>query len=142
VPGLAGRLPRLDLVTYFHYSGNMKKSAAITALSALAQESRFDIYRVLVQAGPAGKPAGQISEKLGLPSATLSFHLNQLRQAGLVTFRRDGRSLIYAAQYDTMNGLLTYLTENCCQGDLSVCNVAGCHPEANAASVTLGEKTR
>jgi DNA-binding transcriptional ArsR family regulator len=71
-------------------------------------------------------PAGQIGERLGLPSATLSFHLNQLRHAGLVTFRREGRSLIYAAEYTAMNALLAYLTENCCQGDPAGCGVGIC----------------
>jgi ArsR family transcriptional regulator len=104
----------------------MEISDAITALAALAQESRLDIFRLLVQAGAAGLPAGRIGERLGLPSATLSFHLNQLKQAGLVTFRREGRSLIYAAEYAAMNGLLAYLTENCCQGDVSGCGVGVC----------------
>jgi ArsR family transcriptional regulator len=106
----------------------MEKSDAIAALAALAQESRLDIFRLLVQAGGDGMPAGQIAEHLGLPSATLSFHLNQLRQAGLVTFRRDGRSLIYAAEYAAMNGLLAYLTENCCRGDAAACSVGACEP--------------
>jgi ArsR family transcriptional regulator, arsenate/arsenite/antimonite-responsive transcriptional repressor len=98
----------------------------IAALAALAQESRLDIFRLLVQAGPDGIPAGQIGERLGLPSATLSFHLNQLRHAGLVTFRRESRSLIYAAEYAAMNELLAYLTENCCQGDASSCDAGAC----------------
>jgi ArsR family transcriptional regulator, arsenate/arsenite/antimonite-responsive transcriptional repressor len=104
----------------------MEKSDAIAALAALAQETRLDIFRLLVQAGPDGMPAGQIGERLGLPSATLSFHLNQLRHAGLVTFRREGRSLIYAAEYAAMNGLLGYLTENCCQEEASGCGVGIC----------------
>lgn len=104
----------------------MEKLDAITALAALAQESRLDIFRLLVRAGPDGLPAGQIGERIGLPSATLSFHLNQLRHAGLVTFRRESRSLIYAAEYAAMNGLLAYLTENCCQGDASSCAVGVC----------------
>jgi ArsR family transcriptional regulator len=104
----------------------MEKLAAITALSALAQESRLDVFRLLVQAGPEGMPAGQIGERLGLPSATLSFHLNQLRQAGLVTFRRESRSLIYMAEYAAMNALLGFLTENCCQGDAAGCGVGVC----------------
>ncbi|MGH6841212.1 MAG: ArsR/SmtB family transcription factor [Methylocella sp.] len=104
----------------------MEKLAAIAALAALAQESRLDIFRLLVQAGPDGLPAGQIGERLGLPSATLSFHLNQLRHAGLVTFRRESRSLIYAAEYAAMNGLLAYLTENCCQGVALGCGVGVC----------------
>lgn len=78
-----------------------------------------------MQAGAEGLPAGQIGERLGLPSATLSFHLNQLRHAGLVTFRRESRSLIYAAEYAAMSGLLAYLTENCCQGDASSCCCGG-----------------
>jgi ArsR family transcriptional regulator len=101
----------------------MEKPDAIAALSALAQDSRLDAFRLLVQAGEEGMPAGQIGERLGLPSATLSFHLNQLRQAGLVTFRREGRSLIYLAEYPAMNALLGYLTENCCRGDPAGCGV-------------------
>jgi ArsR family transcriptional regulator, arsenate/arsenite/antimonite-responsive transcriptional repressor len=104
----------------------LEKLDAIAALAALAQESRLDIFRLLVQAGPDGLPVGQIGERLGLPSATLSFHLNQLRHAGLVTFRREGRSLIYGAEYAAMIGLLAYLTENCCQGDASSCGVGVC----------------
>lgn len=104
----------------------MEKSDVIAALGALAQDARLDAFRLLVEAGPAGLPAGHIGQRLGLPAPTLSFHLNQLRQAGLVTFRRDGRSLIYAAQYDAMNGLLAYLTENCCQGDAAGCGPGVC----------------
>jgi len=104
----------------------MEKSDAIAALAALAQDSRLDIFRLLVQAGPAGLAAGQIGERLGLPSPTLSFHLSQLRQADLVTFRRDGRSMIYAATYPTMNALMAYLTENCCQGDVPIGDTAIC----------------
>ncbi len=95
-------------------------------MAALAQESRLDVFRLLVQAGSDGLPAGQIGERLGVPSATLSFHLNQLKQAGLVTFRREGRSLIYAAAYSAMNALLAYLTENCGQGNSSACGVGFC----------------
>ena len=116
----------------------MEKSEAITALAALAQETRLDIFRLLVQAGPDGMPAGQIGERFGLPSATLSFHLNQLRHAGLTTFRREGRSLIYAAEYAGMNGLLGYLTENCCQGDASGCGVGVCD---TSTLVNVREKT-
>jgi DNA-binding transcriptional ArsR family regulator len=104
----------------------MEKIEAVAALNALAQESRLDVFRLLVQAGPAGLPAGRIAEKLDLPSATLSFHLNQLRHAGLVTFRRESRSLIYAAEYAAMNDLLAYLTENCCQGDAASCGPGSC----------------
>ncbi|HYZ63485.1 MAG TPA: metalloregulator ArsR/SmtB family transcription factor [Acetobacteraceae bacterium] len=105
----------------------MEKLEAIAALAALAQESRLDIFRLLVQAGAEGMPVGRIGDRLGgMPSATLSFHLNQLRHAGLVTFRREGRSLIYAAEYAAMNALMDYLTENCCQGDAAGCGVGAC----------------
>jgi DNA-binding transcriptional ArsR family regulator len=109
----------------------MEKMVAIAALGALAQESRLDVFRLLVQAGPDGLPAGQIAERLNLPSATLSFHLNQLKHAGLVTFRRESRSLIYAAEYAAMNGLLAYLTENCCQGEAAggICCTPCCGPK-------------
>lgn len=103
----------------------MEKTGALVALAALAQESRLDIFRLLVQVGTDGLPAGRIAERLGLPSATLSFHLNHLKQAGLVTCRRESRSLIYAAAYPAMNGLLAYLTENCCQGE--ACHEAPAH---------------
>jgi ArsR family transcriptional regulator len=100
----------------------MEKLAAISALAALAQGSRLDIFRLLVQAGPEGLPPGKIGDRLSLPLATLSFHLNQLKQAGLITFRRDGRSLIYSAAYGRMNALLGFLTENCCQSDPAACD--------------------
>jgi DNA-binding transcriptional ArsR family regulator len=104
----------------------MEKPDAIAALAALAQDSRLDVFRLLVQAGTDGLPAGQIAERLGMPPNSLSFHLNQLRHAGLVTFRRESRSLIYAAEYAAMNDLLAYLTENCCQGDAASCGVGIC----------------
>ena len=104
----------------------MDKMYAIAALAALAQETRLDIFRLLVEAGTDGMPAGAIGEKLGLPSATLSFHLNQLKHAHLVKFRRESRSLIYTAEYPMMNELLTYLTENCCQGNAAACGLASC----------------
>lgn len=104
-------------------SRDMEKTEALAALAALAQESRLDIYRLLVQAGPGGMPAGHIGEQLGLPSATLAFHLKELKNAGLVGCTRAGRSLIYAAAYPAMNALLSYLTENCCGRP-----AAGCLP--------------
>jgi ArsR family transcriptional regulator, arsenate/arsenite/antimonite-responsive transcriptional repressor len=112
----------------------MEKSDAIAALGALAQETRLDIYRLLVQAGPDGMPAGHIGEQLDLPSATLAFHLKELKNAGLTNCTRNGRSLIYAAAYPTMNALLGYLTENCCQGNPNACGLpasldqGGCKP--------------
>jgi DNA-binding transcriptional ArsR family regulator len=101
----------------------MESKHAVQALAALAQETRLDIFRLLVQAGPGGLPAGAIAARLGLPPATLSFHLSQLKQAGLTTFRRDGRSLIYAAEYPAMTGLIAYLSENCCRGDPAACGI-------------------
>jgi DNA-binding transcriptional ArsR family regulator len=94
----------------------MEKQDVIDALAALAQEARLDIFRLLVQAGPEGMPAGQIGTRLDLPAPTLSFHLSQLRHAGLIQPRRDGRSIIYAADYAAMNELMGFLTENCCRG--------------------------
>jgi ArsR family transcriptional regulator len=94
----------------------MEKTAVTDALAALAQENRLDAFRLLVQAGPEGLAAGEVAASLGLPPNTLSFHLDRLRQAGLVTVRRDGRSMIYAARYETMNTLIGFLTDNCCGG--------------------------
>jgi ArsR family transcriptional regulator, arsenate/arsenite/antimonite-responsive transcriptional repressor len=99
----------------------MEKSNAVAALAALAQDNRLDVYRLLVQAGPDGLPAGQVAGALDLAPNTLTFHFDRLRGAGLVSVRRDGRSMIYAARYDTMNQLLGYLTENCCQGRAGQC---------------------
>jgi ArsR family transcriptional regulator len=104
----------------------MKKSDALLALSALAQDNRLDIFRLLVETGHEGLPAGKVSEKLGLAPNTLTFHFDRLRDAGLVTVRREGRSMIYAALFDTMNGLLAYLTENCCRGAAGACAPAEC----------------
>lgn len=117
----------------------MKRKDAVAALAALAQDTRLDVFRLLVKVGAEGMPAGQIGERLNLAAATLSFHLNQLRHAGLVTFRREGRSLIYAAEYDAMNGLLAYLTEHCCQGDAASCAVGTCD---SSSLVTVREGIR
>src|SRR6201990_1182987 len=106
----------------------METTMAVTALAALAQENRLEIFRLLVQAGPDGMAAGQFAEKLGLAPTTLTFHFDRLRFAGLVTVRRDGRSMIYAARFETMNALLGFLTENCCQGDTAACAPAACKP--------------
>jgi ArsR family transcriptional regulator, arsenate/arsenite/antimonite-responsive transcriptional repressor len=94
----------------------MKSDQAVTALSALAQEHRLALFRLLVQAGPGGMPAGRIAEALGLPNSSLSHHLAQLHEAGLVSQRRDGRSLIYSADYAAMDRLVGFLMENCCSG--------------------------
>ena len=94
----------------------METKQAIQALSALAQESRLSIFRLLITAGRNGLPAGVIGEKLDLPPATLSFHLAGLTRAGLAQSRQDGRFVIYSANYENMNGLVAFLTENCCSG--------------------------
>jgi ArsR family transcriptional regulator len=101
---------------HFHIIGNVETKHAIQALSALAQESRLAIFRLLVQAGPAGLAAGTIGEELDLPPATLSFHLAGLARAGLAKSRQEGRFVIYSADYAAMNALVGFLTENCCQG--------------------------
>ena len=95
----------------------METTDAIKALGALAQETRLAIFRLLVQAGPAGRAAGTIGEQLGIPPATLSFHLTQLAGAGLVRPRQDGRFIYYSADFGAMNALVGFLTENCCGGN-------------------------
>ena len=102
----------------------MKTAAAVAALAALAQDSRLDVFRLLVQAGPDGLAAGEVAAKLKLAPNTLTFHFDRLREAGLVTVRRHGRSMIYAARFEIMNELLGYLTDNCCQGNADLCKLA------------------
>jgi DNA-binding transcriptional ArsR family regulator len=99
----------------------MEKSDVVTALAALAQDSRLEVFRLLVQAGPEGMPAGAVAAALDLAPNTLTFHFDRLRQAGLVTVRREGRSMIYAARFETMNALLGFLTDNCCGGAPEKC---------------------
>lgn len=94
----------------------METLYAIKALAALAQESRLAIFRLLVQAGPEGLPAGKIGHELGIPPATLSFHLKELSHAELLTSRQESRFVIYATNYQSMNALVSFLTENCCGG--------------------------
>jgi DNA-binding transcriptional ArsR family regulator len=104
----------------------MKKMDAVVALAALAQDNRLDVFRLLVQAGPEGMPAGAVAEALDLAPNTLTFHFDRLRTAGLVAARRDGRSIIYAARFEAMNELVAFLTENCCG---AVCApAAACKP--------------
>ena len=112
----------------------MEKTDAVTALAALAQDNRLDVFRLLVQAGPDGMPAGAVAEALGLAPNTLTFHFDRLRTAGLVTVRREGRSMIYAAQFDTMNALLGFLTENCC-GGVSCAPAVACKPARKRAKI-------
>ena len=112
----------------------MEKRDVLTALAALSQENRLDAFRLLVQAGPHGLAAGGVAEKLSLAPNTLSFHLDRLRTAGLISVKREGRSLIYAARYETMNALLAYLTENCCGRGES------CAPVCTPADLAVKEK--
>lgn len=95
---------------------NMETKETLTALAALAQESRLSAFRLLVQTGPAGLAASKIAEHLGIAPSSLSFHLKELAHANLVTARQDGRFVIYSANFDTMNGLVAFLTDNCCGG--------------------------
>jgi ArsR family transcriptional regulator len=100
----------------------MEKQDVISALAALAQETRLDVFRALVRAGSEGLAAGAIGDALGIPSATLSFHLKELKIAGVVRCRREGRSLIYSPNFEAMSQLLSFLTENCCEA------AGGCAP--------------
>ncbi len=94
----------------------METKEVVQVLGALAQETRLDAFRLLVEAGPEGLPAGDIADELGVPAPTLSFHLKALLHADLVSSRREGRSLVYAPNFPTLNGVLGFLTENCCRG--------------------------
>jgi DNA-binding transcriptional ArsR family regulator len=94
----------------------METKAAVRALAALAQDSRLDVFRLLVQAGPDGLPAGEIADRLGIPASTLSFHVKALSQAGLVASRQESRFIYYSASFVAMNDLIAFLGENCCSG--------------------------
>lgn len=123
--------PRL----YFDNTGNMEANetqSAVNALSALAQEHRLAIFRLLVQAGRNGLPAGQIAKKLDMPASSLSFHLSHLKNGGVVSDERDGRSIIYRADFSAMNRLMAFLLENCCEGD-------GCASTDAAATCQEGQ---
>lgn len=106
----------------------METKQAIAALAAIAQESRLAVFRLLVQAGPEGMIASKISEQLEIPPSSLSFHLKELSHAGMVNVRQDGRFMIYSANFDTMNSLLGFLTENCC-GGAPCAPSSGCTPD-------------
>jgi ArsR family transcriptional regulator len=116
------------MILCFDNNRNMEKKSALVALAGLAQESRLDVFRVLVEQGPEGMAAGEIAEKLKLANATLSFHLKELTHAGLVVPRQDGRFIYYSANFTTMNSLVSYLTENCCRG--ATCDIA-CAPKSS-----------
>ena len=110
----------------------MNSNVAITALAALAQETRLATFRLLVEHGPAGLTPGRIADELGVPAATLSFHLKELARAGLIRARQESRFIHYSANFDAMNGLIAYLTENCCRASGS-CDPS-CGSESNAKS--------
>ena len=115
----------------------MQPDHVIRALSALAQEHRLAAFRLLVQAGEQGLAAGVLAERLDVPPSSMSFHLAQLANAGLVTQRRESRSIIYSADYAAMNGLMGYLTENCCGGVPCAADAdeaAACHPQPKKRS--------
>lgn len=118
----------------------MEKTSALAALAALAQENRLDVFRLLVEAGPDGMPAGAVAEALGLAPNTLTFHFDRLRHAGLVTVQRDGRSMIYAARFETMNALLGFLTESCCGGVSEKCEPAPTCKPLHAKRTKLATK--
>jgi DNA-binding transcriptional ArsR family regulator len=104
----------------------MNTKSAVILLSSIAQEARLEIFRLLVQAGPDGLAAGVIGEKLQIPPSTLSFHLKELSISGLVKSRQVSRFVYYSANYNEMNGLLAYLTENCCAGNATCCSDVTC----------------
>lgn len=106
----------------------MDTDGVLQALSALAHETRLAVFRLLVERGPPGLAAGVVAERLGLPASSLTFHMQHLHRAGLVTQRRVGRQLIYAANFAAMRGLVGYLTENCCAG--AAVADAACRPVA------------
>lgn len=104
----------------------MDDKQAISALSALAQGSRLAVFRLLVQRGPEGMAATKIGDELSIPPSSMSFHLKELAHAGLITSRSEGRFVIYSANFDTMNGLLGFLTENCCGGNVCMPGIQQC----------------
>lgn len=111
----------------------MKSNTAVAALAALAQESRLALFRLLVKRGPEGYTPGEIARRLEIPAPTLSFHLKTLSAAGLIDSRREGRHLFYSANFDTMNGVLGFLTDYCCSLATD-CSTAGCTLSARPAS--------
>ncbi len=119
--------PMVDSAIHFYILGIMETEVVLRALAALAQDTRLAIFRLLVEQGPQGLAAGEIVDRLELANATASFHLKELTHAGLVTPHQAGRFIYYSANYATMNGLIAYLTENCCEGN--TCDIA-CAPAA------------
>jgi ArsR family transcriptional regulator, arsenate/arsenite/antimonite-responsive transcriptional repressor len=109
----------IDILRYVHYIGRMDIQKALIAFDALSQETRLKAFRMLVEEGPEGAPAGKLSEKLGIPHNTLSFHLNHMSNADLVSFRKEGRSVIYTANFAFVQELIRFMVENCCNVDFA-----------------------
>lgn len=124
-----GRSGLIDMNLRFHKYGIMETKAVLSALAALAQDTRLAVFRQLVEVGPDGVTVGRIGEALDIPPATLSFHLKELSHAGLISSRQESRFVWYSANYEAMNGLIAYLTENCCRGQ--PCGVA-CAPKKSS----------
>jgi ArsR family transcriptional regulator, arsenate/arsenite/antimonite-responsive transcriptional repressor len=123
-----------------YQEGVMEAGPAVAALGALAHDTRLALYRMLVQRGPDGLSAGAIAQALALPPSSLTFHLQQLTHAGLITQRRLSRQLIYAADFAAMNALMAYLTENCCGGGAALCAPV-CRPDAVGAGAPPDRET-
>lgn len=125
---------RVDTQEQFDYSRKMEIQRATSALAALGQATRLAVFRLLIEAGPEGRIAGDIAESLGLPGATLSFHLKELSAVGLVHAESRGRFICYRADFDTMNDLVGFLTSNCCGGDVSRCKPSAAAPVRKSAT--------
>jgi DNA-binding transcriptional ArsR family regulator len=124
----------LASLRYFYYYGNMEVKTAVIALTALAQESRLRVFRLLVPAGPTGLPAGEIAEELDIPAATLTFHLKELSHAGLIDSEREGRSIRYSLRVEGIQELLNYLLHDCCKGRPELCGPGECSRKRKATA--------
>lgn len=118
------RTPRISVSTLANVIPPIVQVDVIRAMGALAQQTRLDIFRLLVQRGPDGVCAGDLANLIGTAAPTLSFHLSQLKNAGLIRFRREGRSLFYSANFEAIESLISYLTENCCGGRFELCAIS------------------
>lgn len=136
----------LDVVQYFRYYGNMEFELAIKRLSALAQPARLEVFRLLVKVGPEGLAAGEIARKLDVPANTMSAQLLILSNAGLIRARREGRSIIYAINFEAMRDLLVFLTKDCCGGRAEICaplaSFACCEPKSGEKHEALTRTRR
>jgi DNA-binding transcriptional ArsR family regulator len=126
------------LLHHFDDNGTMKIATAVQSLAALAQETRLAVFRLLVEAGPAGMNAGAIADAVSVPAATLSFHIAQLARAGLVNSRQESRFIFYSADFAAMDNLIAYLTDNCCQGGPS----SQCLPKTAAVATTAKRRRK